>query len=145
MKLQRNNQRSRSAQLSEKSKQSIEQTNSQLNSEMGQTNSTPSLPGSQNSQISSKYRKDRGLVNQIGQNLLAANYQDDELLQKIIKIVKNPIKAKIKNLDSPWRERFQALSLDENDFLHLDDSLSIPKFLQTPIKNSLHWEHPGRD
>ena len=27
----------------------------------------------------------------------------------------------------------------------MDDRLIIPKNLQTPIKNSLHWGHPGRD
>ena len=59
--------------------------------------------------------------------------------------MKNSTKSKIKSLDSPWRERFSSLSLDENDLLYLDDRLVIPKILQSPIKNSLHWGHPGRD
>ena len=59
--------------------------------------------------------------------------------------MKNPTKSKIKLLDSPWRERFSSLSLDENDLLYLDDRLVIPKILQSSIKNSLHRGHPGRD
>ena len=27
----------------------------------------------------------------------------------------------------------------------MDERLVIPKILQTPLKNSLHWGHPGRD
>ena len=43
------------------------------------------------------------------------------------------------------RERFKSISINENDLLYMDDRLIIPKNLQTPIKNSLHWGHPGRD
>ena len=59
--------------------------------------------------------------------------------------MKNPTKEKIKNPDSPWRERFHALSLDENNLHHIDDRLVILKIFQAPIKNSLHWGHPRRD
>ena len=34
--------------------------------------------------------------------MLVANYTDDKNLQKLIKIVKNPTKAKIKAFESPW-------------------------------------------
>ena len=59
--------------------------------------------------------------------------------------MKNPKKGKIKNLDSPWRERSNALSLDENNLLYIDDRLVILKTLQAPIENSLHWGHSWRD
>ena len=59
--------------------------------------------------------------------------------------MKNPTKGETKSSDSPWRERFNALSLDESNLLYIDDRLVIPKILQEPIKNSLHWRHPGRD
>ena len=62
-----------------------------------------------------------------------------------MKLVKNPSKGKLTNLDSPWRERFSSLSIDENECMNIDDRLNIPKTLQGPIKISLHWEHPGRD
>ena len=74
------------------------------------------------------------IAHKIGENLIA-NYKDDETLQKIINLVKNPTKSKIKSLDSPWRERFSSLSLNENDLLYLDDRLVIPKILQAPIEN----------
>ena len=77
--------------------------------------------------------------------MLIANCNDDENLQKRIKIVNNPTKAKIKALESHWRERFISISKDENNLLYMDDRLIIPKNLQIPIKNSLHWGHPGRD
>ena len=65
-------------------------------------------------------------------------------MQKIISIVKNPTKGKIKSLESPWRERFNSSS-DENNLLYFDDRLIIPIILQAPIKNFLHWGHPERD
>ena len=77
--------------------------------------------------------------------MLLANYRDDENLQNLIAIVKNPFRAKIRALDSPWSERFNSILLDENDLLYMDDRLIKPKRLQAPIKNSLHWGHPGRD
>ena len=94
---------------------------------MGQAQSTIDQTGIDINQISNRFRPNLKLANQIGQNLLAANYQDDELLQKVINIVKNPTKGKMKSLDSPWRERVNALSLDENNSLFIDDRLVISK------------------
>ena len=112
---------------------------------MGQTQSTNNLTGTEIYQVSNKLQPKLKLANQIGQNLLAANYLDDEFLQKNYQHSEKPNQGKNKNLDSPWRERFQALSLDENDLLYLDDRLVIPKILQAPIKNLLQWGHPGKD
>ena len=150
IKLQKNDKRSKSAHWPIQSKQTdacenTKNASSSVDNKMGQSQTTNNLTGTELYQVLGKLQPKLKLANQIGQNLLAANYLDDEFLQKIIAIVKNPTKGKIKNLDSPWRERFQALSLDENDLLHLDDRLVIPKVLQAPIKNSLHWGHPGRD
>ena len=64
---------------------------------------------------------------------------------KLVKTLRNPTKAKNKALDSPWRERFSSLSVDENEILYIADRLKFPKILQTSIKSSLHWGHPGRD
>ena len=81
--------------------------------------------------------------------MLIATYNDDENLQKLIKIVKNPTQAmepmERHKLESPWRERFNSISRDENNLLYMDDRLIIPKNIQTPIKISLHWGHPGRN
>ena len=76
--------------------------------------------------------------------MLIANYADDEFLLKMIAIVKYLSKAKIRALYSPWRERFNAISLAEKDLLYSDDRLKFPKLLRTPIKNSSHWGHPGK-
>ena len=65
--------------------------------------------------------------------------------RKILNIVKNPTNGKIKALESPWRERFNSLSLNENNLLYFDDRLIIPKILQALNKNSVQWGHPGRD
>ena len=77
--------------------------------------------------------------------MLIAIYIDDENLQKLIKIVKNSTKAKIKALDSPWREKLKSISIDENNLLYMNDRPIIPKNLQTPFKNSLPWGHHRRD
>ena len=145
LKLPRNDKRSKSAQLPVKNKQTAAYSNKTLTNKMAQTQSTEELSGIENSQISNRLKPKMKLANQIGQNLLTTNYLDDEFLQKIFSIVKNLTKAKRKSLESPWRERFNSLSLDENNLLYIDDRLVIPKILQAPIKNSLHWGHPGRD
>ena len=150
IKLQRNDIRSKSAHLPIKNKQTAacenkNQTNSTATNKLGLAQSTHSLTGTKINRISNKLKPKLNLANQNGQNLVAAIYLNDEFLQKILNIVKNPTKRKIKNLDSPWRERFNAWSLDENNLLYIDDRFIIPKILQAPIKNSLHWGHPGRD
>ena len=145
LKLPGNDKRSKSAQLPVKNKQTAAYSNKTLTNKMGKTQSAEEFSGIENSQISNRIKPKLKLANQIGQNLLTAIYLDDEFLQKIISIVKNPTKAKIKSLESPWRERFNSLSLDENNLLYIDDRLIIPKILQAPIKNSSHWGHPGRD
>ena len=44
-----------------------------------------------------------------------------------------------------WQNRFKEFSLDENDFIYVDERLVIPEELRRPIFRSLHWGHPGRD
>ena len=135
LKLNREDRRSKSEQT-HANKQTTQLT------KMGQNNSTNALAGKQ---ISKQFESKVEIANKIGENMLIANYNDDETLQKLIKLVKSPTKAKIKALESPWRERFNSISIDENNLLYMDDRLIIPKNLQTPIKNSLQWGDPGRD
>ena len=61
---------------------------------MGQGLSANDLKGSEINQLSNILKLKLKLANQIGQNLLAANYLDDEFLHKIIKIVKTLQKGK---------------------------------------------------
>ena len=135
LKLNREDRRSKSEQT-HASKQTTQLT------KMGQNNSTNALAGKR---ISKQFESKVDIAKKIGENMLIANYNDDENVQKLIKLVKSPTKAKIKALESPWRERFNSISIDENNLLYMDDRLIIPKNLQTPIKNSLHWGHTGRD
>ena len=81
---------------------------------MGQNNSTDSLAGNRNSK---QFESKLDLANKCGKNMLIAKDNDDENLQNLIKIVKNPSKAKIKALESPWRERFKSIAIDENNLL----------------------------
>ena len=138
MKLRREDRRSKSEQTNETH---AEMQTTRL-TKMGQNNSTNALAGNR---ISKQFESKYDLANKIGENMLIAYYNGDENLQKLIKLVQNPTKAKIKALESRWRERFNSISIDENNLLYKNDRLIIPKNLQTSIKNSLQWCHPGRD
>ena len=48
-------------------------------------------------------------------------------------------------MPSPWHENFQAFSLDEREFLYMDNRLVIPQSMRSMIMGSLHYGHPGRD
>ena len=99
LKQPRNDKRSKSAHMPVQNKQTAAYSNETLTNKMGQTQLAEELSGIENSQFSNRLKPKLKLANQIGQNLLTANYLDDEFLQKIISIVKNPTKRKIKSLD----------------------------------------------
>ena len=65
---------------------------------MGQSHSTDIPTGNK---ISKNFEPKLALADQIGESMLAANYRDDETLHKVIALVKNASKAKIKALDCP--------------------------------------------
>ena len=109
---------------------------------MGQSNS---IDLSVDYKISKNLEPKLDLAHKIGENMLNAIYRDNENLQKVTAIVKKPSKAKNRALDSPWRERFNSTSFDENDLHYMDDRLMIQKIIQAPMKNSRHWKHPDRD
>ena len=48
-------------------------------------------------------------------------------------------------MPSPCRETFRAFSLDEREFLYMDNRLVIPQSMRSMIMCSLHYGHPGRD
>ena len=81
----------------------------------------------------------------LGKFTFAAHYETDEFLQKVTQLLKKPDSTKINRLPTPWREKFRCLSLDQHDFLYLDERLIIPKVLRPIIMRSLHYGHPGRD
>ena len=84
LKLQRSDERSKSAHLPIQNRQTVncESNNSIDKRKMGQTQSTSELTDSEINQISSKLKSNLKLANQTGQILLVANNLDDELLHK---------------------------------------------------------------
>ena len=51
----------------------------------------------------------------------------------------------VSRLPSPRRENFQSFSLDEREFLYMDNRLVIPQAMRAMNMCSLHYGHPGRD
>ena len=84
------------------------------------------------------------VIQTLGNHTFASQYEADEILQKIIKLIK-PDTTKISRLPTPWREKIKNLRLDNNDFLYMDERLVIPKNLRIIIIRSLHYGHPGKD
>ena len=58
-------------------------------------------------------------IKALNEKLLPANYSADKLIQRVIRLVKNYNKTGVTRLPSPWREKFQAFSLDEREFLYM--------------------------
>ena len=81
----------------------------------------------------------------LNEKLLPANYHADKTIQKVISIVKNYNRTPVSRLPSPWREKFQSFSVDEREFLYMDNRLVIPNSMRAMIMCSLHYGHPGRD
>lgn len=84
-------------------------------------------------------------INFINKSFLPANYEADKTLQKVIELVKRREGAKISRLPNPWRERFNAFSVDDQNFLYRDERLVIPSNLRKSILSAVHYGHPGRD
>ena len=81
----------------------------------------------------------------LNEKLLPANYSADKLIQRVIRLVKIYKKTGVTRLPSPWREKLQAFSLDEREFLYMDNRLVIPQAMRPMIMCSLQYGHPGRD
>ena len=84
-------------------------------------------------------------IQRIGENMLAATYDCDPLLQSIIALLQTFDQKKFNKLPKIWQQRYKELRLDENNFIYIDERLVIPEELRRPIFRSLHWGHPGRD
>ena len=84
-------------------------------------------------------------IQRIGENMLAAIYDCDPLLQSIIAILQSFDRKKFNKLPKVWQQRYNEIRLDENNFIYIEERLVIPEELRRPIFRSLHWGHPGRD
>ena len=85
-------------------------------------------------------------IKALNEKLLPTNYSADKLIQRVVRLVKSYNKTDVTRLPSPWREKFQAFSLDEREFLYMDNRLDIPQAMRPMIMMcSLHYGRPGRD
>ena len=84
-------------------------------------------------------------IQRIEENMLAATYDCDPLLQSIIALLQNFDRKKFNKLPKIWQQRYNELRLGENNFIYIDERLVIPEELRRPIFRGLHWGHPGRD
>ena len=74
-----------------------------------------------------------------------ANYVANNILPKLIALVKNYNKFRVTRLPAPWREKCRSFSIDSNEFLYMDSRSVIPQSMRTMIMCSLHYGHPNRD
>ena len=81
----------------------------------------------------------------LNEKLLPANYNTDKLIRKVIGLVKKYNTTGVTRLPPPWRGKFHSFSLDEKEFLYMDNRLVIPQSMRAMIMCSLHYGHPGRD
>ena len=85
------------------------------------------------------------IIDKINEAYLPANYEADKVVQKVIQLVKTREGSKISTLPAPWREKFNAFSVDHRSYLYMDQRLLIPANLRSSIMSSIHYGHPGRD
>ena len=79
----------------------------------------------------------RPSIKLLNEKVLPAKYAADELIQRVIALVKNHNKTGISRLPSPWRETFQSFSIDSKEFLYMDNRLVIPQSFRPMIMCSL--------
>ena len=85
------------------------------------------------------------ILQTLGNYTIAAHFESDEFLQKLVGLMEKPDSTKIDRLPAPCIEQFKCFSLDSNNYLYMDERLVIPKMLPPILKRSLHYGHPGRD
>ena len=66
-------------------------------------------------------------IQRIGENILAGTYESDQTLQSVIKLLQQYDEKQFKKLPKIWQNRFSELSLDENNFIYVDERLVIPE------------------
>ena len=76
---------------------------------------------------------------------IQANYENDKIVQKVIRLVKNKNTAIVSRLPPPWREKFPSFSENEQGLLFMDNRLIIPKDMRDNIMRAIHYGHAGRD
>ena len=81
----------------------------------------------------------------ISQVYIQANYENDKVIQKVIRLVKEKNTTVISRLPPPWREKFPSFSVNEKGLLFMDNRLVIPKDMRENLLRAIHFGHAGRD
>ena len=81
----------------------------------------------------------------ISQVYIQANYENDKVIQKVIRLVKETNTAVISRLPPPWREKFTSFSANEKVLLFMDNRLVIPKDMREKLLRAIHFGHTGRE
>ena len=95
--------------------------------------------------LNKRRKSENSAIELPNEKLLPANYFADKTIQRVIAIVKNYNNTAVSRLPPPWREKFQSFSIDERNFLYMDNRLVIPQSMRAMIMCSLQYGHPGRD
>ena len=69
----------------------------------------------------------------LNDKLLPANYAAEKTSQRVIAFLKNHNKTGISRLPSPWRKKFQSFSINDKEFLFMDNRFVIPQLLRLMI------------
>ena len=72
-------------------------------------------------------RQSNEVLQTLGNHTFASHYETHEFIQKIVTLLKKPDSIKLNRLPTAWREKFRCLSLDQNNFMCMDERLVIPK------------------
>ena len=94
--------------------------------------------------ISGKRSKDRDLSKfKVSQNYEQANYENDRIVRKIIRLVRDKNPAVISRLPPAWREKFISFGLDSKNHLYMDKWHMIPKDMRENVLCAIHFGHAG--
>ena len=85
------------------------------------------------------------VLQSLGNFTFVSQYMSDEFLQKVHGLITLQDSIKRNRLPFPWREKFRCLTLEEHNFLYMEERLVILKLLCPFILRSLHYGHPRRD
>ena len=84
-------------------------------------------------------------ISKISQLYIQPNYENDKVIQKVFRLVKEKNSAVISRLPPPWREKLTSFSVNEKDLLFMDNCLVIPKDMRENLLRAIHFGHARRD
>ena len=76
---------------------------------------------------------------------IQANYENDKIIRKIVRLVKKKNTTIVSRLPPPWREKFPSFSVNEQGLLFMDNRVVISKDMRDNMMRAIHYGHAGRD